>query len=249
MRPDPHKLDVFYKSPSGILLSDILSRKLNSRWHDLSGQDVLGYGFCEKYLSSYKKTANRIILALPKVNLNRVDSGDMHATSCITEDLYLPFSDSRFDKILCVHSNVDPSNFDLLLKEFWRVLRPEGQIIIIASNSSGGWIKNMGPFSEEISFSRKELKNSLVNSGFQTTNLTGIIHLPYRNLSTKNRFLYILENMSEIIFPYFSRVVLVEAIKRLYAEPNGTPESIRINTIISSNPLANKTLTEQREYD
>ena len=118
MRPTINKLDVFYRSPSSTLISDILSRKLHARWPDLSGQDVLGYGFCEKYLSSYKKTANRIVLTLPEKNLTKIQYDDMHGTSCITENLSLPFSDSRFDKILCIHGTSDPLNFDLLLKEY-----------------------------------------------------------------------------------------------------------------------------------
>ena len=77
MRPTINKLDVFYRSPTSTFISDILSRKLHARWPDLSGQDVLGYGFCEKYLSSYKKTANRIILTLPEKNLTKIQYDDM----------------------------------------------------------------------------------------------------------------------------------------------------------------------------
>ncbi|MDG1127068.1 MAG: methyltransferase domain-containing protein [Hellea sp.] len=249
MRPTLKKLDVFYRSPSSTLLIDILSRKINSRWPELSGQDVLGYGFCEKYLSFYKKTANRIILTLPEKNLTKIEYDDMHGTSCITENLSLPFSDSRFDKILCIHGTGDSSNFDLLLQEFWRVLKPEGQIIIISSSRSGGWIKNMGPFSEEKSFSRKKFKKSIIKSGFQITFFTGCIYFPYRKVSRKNRLPYLFEKICENIFPYFSRLVLVEAIKRLYAEPHGMPETIRIKNVLSSNPLANKTIIEQREHD
>ena len=40
----------------------------------------------------------------------------------------------------------DSSNFDLLLKEFWRVLKPEGQIIIISSSRSGELDKKYGSF-------------------------------------------------------------------------------------------------------
>ena len=249
MQPTINKLDVFYRSPSSTLISDILSRKLHARWPDLSGQDVLGYGFCEKYLSSYKKTANRIVLTLPEKNLTKIQYDDMHGTSCITENLSLPFSDSRFDKILCIHGTSDPLNFDLLLKEFWRVLKPEGQIIIISSSRFGSWIKNMGPFSEDRSLTRKKFKKSVIKSGFQITFLKGCIYFPFSKVSKKNRLPYLLEKICETIFPYFSRLVLVEAIKRLYAEPHGMLETIRIKNVLNSNPLANKTIIEQREHD
>ena len=43
--------------------------------------------------------------------------------------------------------------------------------------------------------------------------------------------------------------MLVEAIKRLYAEPHGMLETIRVKNVLNSNPLANKTIIEQREHD
>ena len=107
----------------------------------------------------------------------------------------------------------------------------------------------MGPFSEERSFTKKKFKKSVTKSGFQITFFKGCIYFPYSNVSRKNRLPYLLEKICETIFPYFSRLVLVEAIKRLYAEPHGMLETIRIKNVLNSNPLANKTIIEQREHD
>jgi len=62
MRQSVITLEKFYASPLGVAARDMAARRLSSLWPDLSGKDVLGFGYCGPYLTPYMKAANRVIL-------------------------------------------------------------------------------------------------------------------------------------------------------------------------------------------
>ena len=65
MRQTVITLEKFYASRLGLAAQDMVMRRLTSLWPDLSGRDVLGFGFCRPYLGYYLKSANRVVLAMP----------------------------------------------------------------------------------------------------------------------------------------------------------------------------------------
>ena len=140
--------------------------------------------FCKsKFAIGVGNGTDALLLALKSLNLKK--NSEIILPAMTWKSTLLCVLNLNLKPIL-VDIKSDSSNFDLLLKEFWRILKPEGQIIIIYSSRLGSWIKNMGPFSEEKSFSRKKFKKSIIKSGFQITFFTGCIYFPYRKVSRKN---------------------------------------------------------------
>ena len=52
---------------------------------------------------------------------------------------HIPFDDNSFDAITCIHSFHHYPNQGLCLREFHRVLRPGGQLLVVDGNRDGAW--------------------------------------------------------------------------------------------------------------
>lgn len=250
MRQTVITLEKFYASPLGVTARNMAARRLTSLWPDLSGKDVLGFGYCGPYLTPYMKAANRVILAMPGGQGAVARQGQRGIIACLTEENLLPFSDARFDNVLCVHGVEETPDLNVLLRELWRVTRPEGRIVIIASNRSGMWARSdKSPFGAGRPFSRTQLRGALNDVGFIPTVWSGALYSPPARKLTGAGFTHGCERFGETVWPRFSGLVLVEAIKRLYAQPKGTAKKLVMRPSFGSSPIANRTATERRHHE
>ena len=250
MRQTVITLEKFYASPLGVTANNMALRRLSSLWPKLSGQDVLGFGYCGPYLNPYMKSANRVVLAMPGGQGAVAHEGQRGIIACLTEENFLPFSDARFDNVLCVHGVEETPNLDELLRELWRVTRPEGRIVVIASNRAGMWARSdKSPFGAGRPFSRTQLRAALNNVGFVPTVWSGALYVPPIRKLTGIGFTRGCERFGETVWPRFSGLVLVEAIKRLYAEPKGTAKKLVMRPSFASQPIANRTASRRKIYE
>ncbi|MEE9273028.1 MAG: methyltransferase domain-containing protein [Robiginitomaculum sp.] len=198
-------------------------RRLHALWPHLNGMDVLGYGYAIPYLKTYENGAHRIINAMshsqgaarhcPKRSGTRRGN-----TSLLVCEHELPFPPSVFDRVVIAHGLEETPNFSVLLEEIWRVLKPEGRVVIIVANRSGLWARSdKTPFGAGRPFSRKQLSNALKNAKFVPLVRAGTLYCPPINSICEGRTAQVLESFGETVWPGFSGLVLVEAVKRLYA--------------------------------
>ncbi len=241
MRQTVITLEKFYASSLGTAARTMAGRRLASLWPDLSGRDVLGFGYCGPYLNPYMKAANRVVLAMPGGQGAVASAGQRGIIACLTEEYLLPFSDARFDYVLAVHGVEETPDLDGLLKELWRVTRPEGRIVVIASNRSGMWARSdKSPFGAGRPFSRTQLRGALNDAGFVPTVWSGALYAPPVTKLAKPGFTKGCERFGETVCPGFSGLVLVEAIKRLYVEPKGTAKKLVMRPSFGTAPIANR---------
>jgi len=131
------------------------------------------------------------------------------------------FTDATFDTVLCVHGVEEASNFPRLLSELWRVCRPEGRIVIIASNRAGLWARSeKSPFGAGRPFSRTQMRHAMRSVGFHPTVWAGALYAPPLKVFSKGSLLLGAERFGETVTPGLSGLILVEAVKRLYIEPH-----------------------------
>ena len=245
MRQTVITLEKFYASRLGLAAQEMAMRRLKSLWPDLSGRDVLGFGYCGPYLSPLWKSANRAILAMPGGQGAVAQEGPRGIITCLTEENSLPFSDARFDNVLCVHGAEEAPDLSVLLRELWRVTRPEGRIVVIASNRVGMWSRSdKSPFGAGRPFSRKQLRSALNDAGFVPSVWSGALYVPPFRKIVKPGFTRGCERFGETVWPGFSGLVLVEAIKRLYAEPKGQAKKLVMRPSFGGKPIANRTTHE-----
>lgn len=167
--------------------------------------------------------------------------------TCLTDAMALPFEDAQFDNVLVAHGLEEAQMLPELLTELWRITRPEGRIIVIASNRSGLWARSdRSPFGAGRPFSRRQLRSVLKNVGFMPTVWSGALYIPPLGMMTGKTVLNVTEAFGETVWPGFSGLVLVEAIKRLYAEPSGNATEDVKRPIFSPKPISHSHVEKRR---
>lgn len=243
MRQNVNQLSRFYDGPMGRAAQAMVMRRLTALWplegDGAAGHDMLGLGYCAPYLSAYLTLAHKMILAMPEQQgamITRSRRGNM---SCLVEEDSLPFPPASFDRILLAHAIEETDQLPALLAEVWRVMKPEGRVVIIAPNRSG-WLarSDASPFGAGRPFSRGQLSSSLKSAKFMPCAWTGALYAPPFNRLMGTGTVRGFERLGEKVCPRFSSLVLVEAIKRLYAGMDGgaasalrTPNFSRVNPI------------------
>jgi SAM-dependent methyltransferase len=221
MRESAEHLESFYAAPLGRMARDMALRRLQNLWPDLAGKNALGFGYTAPYLDSYRKSANRIVLVNPAGQGAIAHRSSRGVMACVAEESSLPFSDATFDRVLCVHAVEEADNLPGLLRELWRVTQPEGRIVVIAAGRSGLWAQRDSlPFGAGRPFSRTQLRARLITAGFSPTVGAGALYGPPITRLSGRKIAYGFERFGETLCPGLAGLVLVEAIRRLYVEPD-----------------------------
>ena len=221
MRESADTLEAFYDAPLGRTASTMALRRLRTLWPDLAGRNALGFGYTAPILTDYRKSANRIVLAGPDGQGMKPHRSSRGVMACVADEGLLPFSDATFDRVLCVHALEEADDLPGLLRELWRVTQPEGRIVVIAAGRTGLWarMENL-PFGAGRSFSRRQLRTRLIQAGFQPTVGAGALYGPPIAKLSGPKLSALFERCGEKLWPGFCGIVMVEAIKRLYVEPD-----------------------------
>lgn len=224
MRETADSLDAFYQGRLGQTARDMAVRRLRALWGDMAGQNILGFGYCSPYLDMARRQANRIVFAAPAEQGAIARPGPRGVQTCIADETLLPFSDASFERVLCVHAVEEADDLQGLLKELWRVTEPEGRIVVIAAGRSGLWARmdNL-PFGAGRSFSRQQLRRQLIRARFHPTVGAGALYGPPIARLSGPRLARGFERCGEALWPGLAGLVMVEAIKRLYVEPDRIP--------------------------
>ena len=227
MRQTVISLEAFYASPLGAAARAMIMRRLTPLWPTLANADVLGFGYTWPYLGPYAKQASRIALAMPETQGAIAHATRRGVCAVLTEETRLPFTDNSFDRVLLAHAVEDTPDLARTLTELWRVTRPEGRIVIVAANRAGLWSgSDKSPFGSGRPYSRTQLREALRAVGFHPTFWSNAVYIPPSATFAGPRRCQTVERVGEIVLPTLSGVVLVEAVKRLYAEIEGEPSRL-----------------------
>ena len=218
MRQSVQKLEQFYASRLGASAQAMVSRRLQALWPHLDNMDVLGYGYGIPFLHNYRASAHSLIYAMPSGQGAARQMNRRGNASILTHGQELPFEPGVFDRVLVAHGLEEAMHMPALLDELWRVMKPEGRIVIVAANRAGLWARSDNtPFGAGRPFSRTQLSEALKSSGFVTLVRSGALYCPPMNKLCGTRMTNGFEKFGETVWPGFSGLVLVEAVKRLYA--------------------------------
>jgi len=250
MRETVTRLEEFYASSLGRAARDMAGRRLASLWPDLAGKNILGFGYCWPYLQPYQLTANRVVMAMPEQQGAMAHENTRGVSACLVMEQALPFSDASFDNVLCVHAAEEAENLPRLLRELWRVTRPEGRITIIAANRAGLWSRSERvPFGAGRPFSRAQLRSALNTAGFAPLVWSGALYSPPIARLARPKIIYATERFGETVWPGFSGLVLVEALKRLYIDPRDRPSGFVQRPSFGVRPIANRRADSYEVHD
>ncbi len=223
MRQSVIDLETFYTSRLGRLAEIMAGRRLNGLWPDLTGRHLLGFGYTAPYMRRYIIAAKSAVFAMPAAQGAVVMGSASGVSSVLTQDDCLPFQDASFDNVIVAHGLEEAVDVHVILRELWRVTMPEGRIVIIAPNRRGLWAQfDKTPFGAGRPFSRVQLRKALEQSGFAPSMSAGAVYAPPMRLFARPRLAMASEKMGETLWPHVSGLVMVEAVKRLYAKRDGS---------------------------
>lgn len=243
MRETAKQLQKFYEGRLGETARDMTLRRLYPLWGDLAGANVLGFGYCAPFLDMAEKQANRIVLVSPKGQGSLAHQNKRGVNACLTDETLLPFSDATFDRVLCVHGLEEAEDLPGLLSELWRVTRPEGRIVIVASARAGLWARMDDlPFGAGRSFSRQQVRRLLEHARFHPTVGAGALYAPPIRRLAGPKLARGFERCGEALWPGLAGLIMVEAIKRLYVEPDrGQGHKVRSPLFGATQPTGTRT--------
>lgn len=218
MHVDIVDLREFYARPLGTVVRRLIVQRLRARWGDVSGMAVFGLGYAAPYLGVFRNEAACVGALMPASQgvIAWPQNGPRQATLVHEDDLPLP--DSCADRMLIVHSVETTENTRALLREVWRVLAPEGRVILIVPNRRGLWARfDTTPFGNGRPYSRGQITRLLRDAMFTPLDWDQALYMPPLNLNVLLRSAIAWERMGAIFWPAFGGVNIVEATKQIYA--------------------------------
>mgnify|MGYP001410879338 CR=1 FL=1 len=222
MQFDAKDLRDFYRTPLGHVVRRRLAHHIRSRWRRVSGLTVAGFGFATPYLGSFRAEAARLGCFMPARQGALVWPQGPSCHTVLVEETRWPLPDNSVDRLLAVHCLEQADRVGPLLREAWRVLTPDGRLLIIVPNRSGVWSRiETTPFGQGLPFSRTQLERELTGSLFTPVEWTEALYFPPFN----RRFLLRIAPTLERFFARFSLgvagVIIVEARKEVMAPIGG----------------------------
>ena len=216
MSRDIRDMAAFYHAPLGQMARRMILRRVRAIWPDMRGRRLLGYGYAVPYLRGFAG-AERIVAAMPATMGVMAWPSARNAALLCAEDA-LPFADVFFDRILVVHGLEGAEQLRPLLRQLWRVLAPEGKLLIVAPNRASLWAQlDISPFGHGRPFSRRELENLLRDVLFEPLRFECALYAPPVQSRALRGSGAGWERLGARLLPRSGGVHVVEASKSLYA--------------------------------
>jgi SAM-dependent methyltransferase len=254
MHVDVNELRAFYARPLGGVVRRLLGHRIRARWRDVEGLTVVGLGFATPYLAPYRAEAEALSAFMPASQGALVWPSRGETRSVLVDEEALPMLDGSVDRMLVVHCLEGAARIGPLLREAWRVLAPEGRLLLVVPNRRGVWARaETTPFGFGRPYSRGQLERLLVEAMFTPFDWGWALHVPPIERAIVMRSATAFERIGSRVWPGFGGVILVEARKELVAPrghrarvrapgglviaPSGATSAIRSREAMSVTPL------------
>jgi SAM-dependent methyltransferase len=218
MHLDVVDLKDFYASRLGHVVRRLLGARVRARIGDLKDRSLFGLGFAAPYLGAFRVEAQRVGALMP-AELGAVKWPEQgQSMSVLVEETDLPLPDECADRILLVHMLEWSEKPRELLRELWRVLAPNGRLLLVVPNRRGLWARvDTTPFGYGSPFSRPQLTKLLKDAMFSPEEWQYALYMPPFNWRVLLRWPLFWERLGLVLWPAFSGVIMVEASKQVYA--------------------------------
>jgi SAM-dependent methyltransferase len=143
---------------------------------------------------------------------------DERSLTVLAGETRLPFVDALFDRVLVVHALEEAEAAHAMLREIWRVMAPEGRLVVIVANRWSYWAQSdVSPLGHGRPFSRAQLAHLLSDVMFEPAASARALYAPPSAWSPFVRAADAFELVGEKMWPAQGGLLLMEAVKRLYA--------------------------------
>ncbi len=210
----------FYASGLGQSAGRIVSSRVRELWPSVQGESVLGLGYAPPYLEPFRDEASHLIAAMPAGQGVLPWTGKRGGQTALVNEFILPLPDSSMNRILLVHALECADHVQIMLREIWRVVAEGGRLIVIVPNRTGLWSRlERTPFGHGKPYSPSQLFRLLRDNLFTPLNTRHALFMP----PFRARFMLgsasAWERAGGWMMDSFAGVVVIEAVKQIYAVP------------------------------
>lgn len=218
----------FYVTPLGQIVRRILLHRIRARWRHVEGQTVIGLGFATPYLGAFRGEALRVAALMPMQQGALAWPHDGPRQAVLVEEDELPLSDSSVDKLLAIHCLEAAERVAPMLREMWRVVAPQGSLILVVPSRAGAWARfDTTPFGHGRPYTRGQLERILREAGFTPTDWSSALYLPPFERKLFMKWATGIERMGSRVSGRLGGVIVVEARKELLS-PIGVKAKARM---------------------
>ncbi len=212
------ELRAFYARPLGQTVRRLLGHRVRARWRNVAGLTIIGLGFASPYLGAFRGEVERLGAMMPASQGALVWPREGSTHCVLVEETHLPLADNSVDRLLGVHCLEGSEATRELLREIWRVLSPQGRLMLIVPNRRSIWARlDVTPFGHGRPYSLGQLQRLLSETMFAPTDCTWALHFPPFERQIVLNSAIALERFGARVWPGFGGVILVEARKELAA--------------------------------
>jgi SAM-dependent methyltransferase len=207
----------FYTQALGKATLDLLFTRLSKHVPQQNDALVMGLGYASPYLAS---SARHLSFMMAR---GGVVHWPMNAAvkSALVDDLALPLPDNSVDMALLIHALEFSESAEDMLAEIWRVLAPQGKLVLVVPNRRGLWaISDATPFGQGQPFSRGQLMRLLKEAQFSVATIEPAFVAPPK---AGPRLLRALEPLTRLGIGGFAGLNLAVATKQIHAYSIGRP--------------------------
>ncbi|NOU08326.1 MAG: methyltransferase domain-containing protein [Hyphomicrobiaceae bacterium] len=246
MHLDVLDLRAFYRSPLGSVARRVIARHIRTKWRKLSGQTLIGIGYATPYIGSYRGEVLRLGAFMPAGQGAVVWPSGSQVNTVMVEEDSLPLPDNSIDKILLIHGLEVSEHARPLMREIWRILAPEGRVMIVVPNRMGVWSRrDATPFGHGHPYSRPQLQKLLQDSMFSPLDWTTALHAVPVNRPIVARWAHVFERLGSRFWPRFAGVLIVEARKELQAPIPTSVSARRVGKFATADGVVSRSSPER----
>jgi SAM-dependent methyltransferase len=239
MHLDVEELRTFYATPLGGVVRRLLTHRIRARWRSTAGETVIGLGFATPFLGPFRGEAKRLgaLMPGPQGALVWPRTGPVHTV--LTAEDALPLPDQSVDRLLIVHGLEASDHVRRLLRDSWRVLAPEGRMLLVVPNRRGLWARTeRTPFGHGRPYSTGQLRRLLDEAMYSVLEQTAALYMPPFERALLLRPATAWERIGARAWPGFAGVHLVEARKEIASIVGGTAKARQLGRVVTGHARA-----------
>lgn len=247
MTVDVIDLREFYATPLGRAAQESMTVALGKAITIDSDAELVGIGYPVPLFNNIDNLNQASIMLMPaRQGALQWPTGAPSRTALVDED-ELPIETASVDCVVVLHLIENVSEPSRVLDEIWRILVPEGKLVLIAANRRGLWTRfEHTPFGNGRPFSKGQLATLLRKAKLTPSTWGHCLNFPPARYNRLIPFYRLMDRIGHRLWPVFCGAYVVTATKRLY---QGIPDGKRARKAVRVPVLApqNARVTRRRD--
>jgi SAM-dependent methyltransferase len=214
---DAHTLRDFYDSPLGEVSRRLVGRVVCMRWRNTMGLTVAALGYGSPFLEKIREQAARCVALMPAEQGVVIWPNGARCAATLVQTQMLPLPDGSIDRLLVAHALEAAERPEALFEEVWRIVAPEGRIIVIVPSRRGVWARADGtPYGHGLPYSKAQLRDLLHRALLSPIFWAEALFIPPIARHFLIRSAPAIERLGTALGLPFAGVHIVEAIKQVH---------------------------------